>query len=224
MTTPIRKKHPEDGIFITIEGPDGSGKSTQIDLLVTFLRSRGHRVAVSREPGGTHVGEGIRTLLLATDSASELAAETEFFLFAAGRAQHVREKILPLLSEGYIVLSSRYADASVAYQGYGRGLSLPFIDDVNAVATLGLTPDLTLITDIDTTEGLRRAKATQKETPVGEMDRIENAGDDFHTRVRNGYLAIARENPHRCRIINAAQPIVTVAESIQAHVMEFFAI
>jgi dTMP kinase len=216
------KKRPEEGIFITIEGPDGSGKSTQVDLLVTYLRSCGHRVAVSREPGGTPAGEGIRKILLATGEGHELAAETELFLFAAGRAQHVREKILPMLSQGYIVISSRYIDATTAYQGYGRGLDRSFVRKVNEVATGGLLPDLTIITDIETEIGLQRASAVNKETPVGEMDRIEGAGKEFHIRVRNGYLAIAKENPQRCRIVDCSVPIAEVANVIQRHIREYF--
>lgn len=218
------KKRPEEGIFITIEGPDGSGKSTQVDLLVTFLRSLGHRVTVSREPGGTPAGEGIRKILLATGEGNELAAETELFLFAAGRAQHVREKILPMLSQGHIVISSRYIDATTAYQGYGRGLDRVFVQKVNEVATGGLLPDLTIITDVETEIGLQRASGVHKETPIGEMDRIEGAGCEFHKRVRNGYLAIARENTRRCRVVDCSRPIAEVADEIQKHVKDFFII
>jgi len=208
------KKKPKEGIFITIEGPDGSGKDTQIELLMTYLQSRGHSVLVTREPGGTPVGESIREILLKPVIGHELSDETELFLFAACRAQHVREKILPAISQGQIVIASRYVDASVAYQGYGRGLSLDIIENVNELATGGLKPDLTIILDIDSEEGLERAKSVKKETPSGETDRIESAGVAFHNRVRNGYLKIAEKEPERCCVIDGNCPIVEVAMKI----------
>jgi len=216
------RKSPRDGIFITVEGPDGSGKSTQIDLLVSFLRGRHHAVDVTREPGGTAVGEAIRKLLLEPDGGHEMADETELFLFAASRAQHVRERILPALACGCIVVASRYADATEAYQGYGRQLPLELVQRVNEAATGGLKPDLTIILDIDTAEGLRRACGVAKETPPGEHDRIEAAGQAFHLRVREGYLAIARREPARCMVIDSARPIMEVAGDIQHAVMERF--
>jgi len=215
------RKSPRDGIFITVEGPDGSGKSTQIDLLVSFLRGRHHTVDVTREPGGTVVGEAIRKLLL-EPGGHEIADETELFLFAAGRAQHVRERILPALASGCIVVASRYADATEAYQGYGRQLPLELVQRVNEAATGGLKPDLTIILDIDTAEGLRRARGVAKEAPCGEHDRIESAGLAFHARVREGYLAIARREPARCVVIDSARPIMEVACDIQHAVMERF--
>lgn len=218
------RKTPRDGIFITVEGPDGSGKSTQIDLLVSFLRGRNHTVVVTREPGGTAVGEAIRKLLLEPDGSYQMADETELFLFAAGRAQHVRERILPALACGHIVVASRYADATEAYQGYGRQLPLDLVQRVNEAATGGLKPDLTIILDIDTEEGLRRARGVAKETPPGEHDRIEAAGLAFHQRVREGYLAIARREPSRCIVIDSARPIMDVACDIEKAVLERFEI
>ncbi len=208
------KKKPREGIFITIEGPDGSGKDTQIDLLVTYLRSRGHSVLVTREPGGTPVGEQIREILLKPVKGHELADTTELFLFAAGRSQHVCEKIMPAISQGQIVIASRYIDASVAYQGYGRGLSLEMIDKVNELATGSLKPDLTIVLDIDSEEGLERAKSVKKETPAGEADRIEAAGIAFHNKVRHGYLEIAKKDADRCCVIDGSFPIVEVAVKI----------
>jgi len=216
------RKTPKEGIFITVEGPDGSGKSTQVDLLVTFLRSRGHSVLVTREPGGTPVGESVRKLLLEPTDGHELADETELFLFAAARAQHVRERILPAMTQGHIVVASRYVDATMAYQGYGRGLPLRQIREINELATGGLKPDLTIILDIDSEEGLHRARGVDKEMPVGEIDRIEAAGIAFHKRVRDGYIAIASDEPMRCKVIKGGRQIVTVAEDIAACVKERF--
>lgn len=216
------RKSARDGIFITVEGPDGSGKSTQIDLLVSFLRARNHEVEVTREPGGTAVGEAIRKLLLEPSPGYAMADETELFLFAAGRAQHVRERILPALAAGKIVVASRYADATEAYQGYGRQLPLDLVHRVNEAATGGLKPDLTIILDIACEEGLRRARGVAKETPSGEHDRIEAAGLAFHQRVREGYLAIARREPLRCVVIDSARPIMDVAHDIQQLVLSRF--
>jgi len=218
------KKKPREGIFITIEGPDGSGKDTQIDLLVTYLRSRGSSDLVTREPGGPPVGEKIREILLKPVKGHELADETELFLFAACRAQHVREKIIPAISQGQIVIASRYIDASVAYQGYGRGLSLEMIEKVNELATGSLKPDLTIILDIDSEEGLKRAKSVKKETPSGETDRIESAGIAFHNRVRNGYLKVADNDPNRCCVVEGNFPIVEVSMKIAKCVEEKFEI
>ena len=220
--TPLLHKPAGKGIFITIEGPDGSGKSTQIDLLVAWLRTRTQPVLVTREPGGTPVGEAIRAILLDPVRHAGLADETELFLFAASRAQHVRERILPALQREEIVVASRYADASEAYQGFGRGLPLALVTQVNFLATGGLMPDLTIILDIDSAEGLRRAKGVAKETPPGEMDRIEAAGLAFHQRVRDGYLTIARREPGRCVVIDGTGPINSVAHAIRACVTPRF--
>jgi len=220
--TPLLHKPAGKGIFITIEGPDGSGKSTQIDLLVAWLRERTQPVLVTREPGGTPVGEAMRAILLDPVRHAGLADETELFLFAAGRAQHVRERILPALQREEIVVASRYADATEAYQGFGRGLPLALVTQVNFLATGGLLPDLTMILDIDSAEGLRRARAVTKETPAGEMDRIEAAGLAFHQRVRDGYLAIARREPGRCMVMDGARPIAAVAHAIRACVTQRF--
>ena len=209
------KKKPREGIFITIEGPDGSGKDTQIDLLVTYLRLRGHSVLITREPGGTPVGEKIREILLKPVKDHEFADATELLLFAAGRAQHVCEKIVPAISQGQIVVASRYIDASVAYQGYGRGLPLEMIDNINEFATGGLKPDLTIILDIDSEEGLNRARTVKKETPSGEIDRIEAAGLAFHNKVRNGYLEIAKNDPDRCCVVDGSHQIVEVSMEIE---------
>jgi dTMP kinase len=220
--TPLLHKPAGNGIFITIEGPDGSGKSTQSDVLVAWLRERTQPVVLTREPGGTPLGEAIRAILLDPVRHAALADETELFLFAAGRAQHVRERILPALQREEIVVASRYADATEAYQGFGRGLPLALVTQVNFLATGGLMPDLTIMLDLDCEEGLRRARAVNKETPSGEMDRIEAAGLAFHQRVRDGYLTIARREPKRCVVIDGARPIDLVARAIRTCVTQRF--
>jgi len=210
------------GVFITVEGPDGSGKTTQVELLAAYLRARGADGVLTREPGGTPVGESIRALLLAPRHAGRLAGATERRLFAACRAQHVRERIEPALARGSVVVASRYIDATVAYQAYGRGLPLDFVGQVNAFATGGLKPDLPFVLDIETEEGLRRARNVHKETPEGEADRIEGAGLAFHRRVREGYLAVARAEPDRCIVIACEGPIERIARRIAACVHERF--
>jgi len=209
------KKSPKNGIFITIEGPDGCGKSTQADILVTYLKSKNYPVVFTREPGGCSIGEEIREILLKPRGQQILSDETELFLFAAARAQHVRETIMPALSIGSIVIASRYIDATVAYQGYGRGLPLENIRDINELATGGLKPDLTIILDIAADKGLQRARGVEEETPVGETDRIESESIEFHKRVRKGYLDIVRREPERCVLINSDRPISEISKDIK---------
>ena len=216
------RKSPKEGIFITVEGPDGGGKSTQTDLLVAFLRDRQHRVVVTREPGGTDIGEAIRSILLTPPRGPGLADETELFLFAASRAQHVREKILPALSQGQIVIASRYMDATVAYQGFGRQIPLDVVRAINNLATGGLKPDLTFILDVDTETGLRRTRNADKDLPAGEMDRIESAGIEFHRRVRQGYSAIAAAEPTRCIVVDGGKPIAEVAAAMHHCIRDRF--
>lgn len=216
------KKNPKQGIFITIEGPDGCGKSTQADILVNFLKSKNHRVILTREPGGCSIGEEIREILLKPRGEQILSNETELFLFAASRAQHVCETILPAMSEGNIVVASRFIDATTAYQGYGRGISIESIHDVNELATGGLNPDLTIILDIDSEMGINRARGVDEETPAGEVDRIEAESIAFHKRVRNGYLEIAKNETERCVLINSDRPIPEVSEDIMNCITERF--
>ena len=216
------KKNPKQGIFITIEGPDGCGKSTQADVLVTFLETKKHRVTLTREPGGCSIGEEIREILLKPRGEQILSDETELFLFAAARAQHVRETILPALRKGNIVVASRFIDATTAYQGYGRGLSIESIRDVNELATGGLKPDLTIILDINSEKGIHRARGVDEETPVGEIDRIESESIEFHERVRNGYIAIVKNEPGRCVLIDSDRPIKEVSKDITHCVTEYF--
>jgi len=175
------------GLFVVIEGPEGAGKSTQIARLAERLQESGRSALLSREPGGTQTGDAIREILL--DPTREITPLAEFLLYSASRAQLVEEVIAPALNAGTDVLCDRFASASVAYQGHGRGLDLALIDDLNQRATGGLTPDLTVLLDIEPVAGLARAARRSSH------DRLEAAGIDFHRRVREGFLAQARGNP-----------------------------
>ncbi len=204
------------GRFITIEGPDGCGKTTQTELLVKALREEGREVIVTREPGGTRVGEEIRSLVLSA-KFKEMRPLTELLLMSASRSQHVLEKIAPALKEGKIIVCSRFTDATIAYQGYGRGFDIPLLEKVNVIATTGVWPDLTIILDIDVREGLRRAIKTEKaEARSGEGDRLESEEIGFHERVRAGYLEVAKKYPARVKVIDASGTI----EEVRAAVMK----
>lgn len=208
------------GRFITIEGPDGCGKTTQTDLLVKDLRGEGREVIVTREPGGTRIGEEIRSLVLSA-KYEEMQPLTELLLMSASRSQHVLEKISPALREGKVIVCSRYTDATIAYQGYGRGFDVPLLEKVNRIATTGVWPDLTIILDIDVREGLRRAFKTEKaEAKSGEGDRLESEDIGFHERVREGYLALAKKYPERLKVIDAGGTIEQVRAAVRAAVAE----
>lgn len=183
-------------IFITFEGIEGSGKSTQIELLAEYLRGRGYEILVVREPGGTRIGDNLRDILLDPDF-SNMNPSTELLLYAASRAQLVSERIKPALASGKIVLCDRFADSSIAYQGFGRNLPMDEIKQLNDWATKGLMPSLTVVLSIPTREGLGRA--TQNSA-----DRIEQEGIDFHQRVEKGYEQLAKEHPDRIRLVDAS--------------------
>ena len=190
------------GRFVVIDGGEGCGKSTQIGLLAEHLRSLGRAVTVTREPGGTEVGERIRALLL-DPAHPEMDPVTEVMLFCASRAQHCRELIRPALERGEIVLCDRFSESTAAYQGFAAGLGLELVRQVNDVATGGLEPDLLVILDIDPAVGLRRKLAEA----AHETDRIELRSLDFHQRVRDGFLEYARRYPAFTRVVDAsAQP------------------
>ncbi len=217
------------GTFLTLEGPEGSGKSTQGRLLVDGLRRAGDDMLHVREPGGTAIGEQIRALLL-HPSHGEMAARTEMLLFAAARAQLVAEVIAPALARGTLVVCDRFVDASLAYQGVGRGLGLEVVRAVNAAATGGLTPDLTLLLDVDPAVGLARVRdASSTRTIAGPDgaarwsggDRIERETLAFHERVREGFLSLARIEPHRITVIDARGSVDDVHAEIRRVVEEF---
>ena len=195
-------------MFITFEGTEGSGKTTQINHLANKLSEAGCSFQNTREPGGSNVGNQIREILL--DPVNErLSATSELLLYAASRAQHVREVIVPALKNGKIVISDRFSDATVAYQGYGRNLDLVLINHLNQIATDGLAPDLTFLLNLPVEIGLQRASISRVK-----LDRIERESLEFHKRVQNGYLAIAKEETNRIKIIDATQPIDVIFNEI----------
>ncbi len=211
------------GIFLTVEGPEGAGKTTQTRLLADHLRSRGRKVVCVREPGGTPIGEQIRTLLL-DPGRREMDARAEMLLFAASRAQLVAQVIAPALRVGQDVVCDRYADTSLAYQGVGREIGMEVVRTVNAVATGGLLPDLTLLLDIDVAAGLHRARAeTGAHAPSAKGrtgDRMEQEMLAFHERGREGFLSLAQKEPQRIRVIDARGSVTDVQRAIQEAVAQ----
>ncbi len=210
------------GVFITFEGPEGCGKTTQARLLADLLSSMGFNVVCTEDPGGTKIGDKIRNILLDPDNAA-MASTTELLLFLASRHQLLHEVIRPQLEAGNIVICSRFADATMAYQGYGRGLDMDFIKNLNAQITDGMTPDLTIYLDLEPAVSIERVKAriasagSQDIKFMGdEVDRIEQEMIGFHERVRNGYLELMQNNPDRIKMINADDSV----ENVQADVKE----
>lgn len=195
-------------MFITLEGPEGSGKTTQVPLLADFLRGRGHRVLTTREPGGTPIGDQIRQVLFSLDNKA-MHPRSEILLFQASRAQLVETVIRPALAEGQLVLCDRYADSTLAYQGYGHGVDLGALREIIHFATGGLQPDLTIFLDIEVEEGLRRRDRG------GDWNRLDDYQLDFHRRVRAGYLELIAAEPDRWLVVNAAQPLDAVAAALQ---------
>ena len=192
------------GKFITLEGPEGSGKSTHARLLVAQLQAGGHAVITTREPGGTSVGEAVRQLLQHDAGGEGMAAKAELFLFMASRAQLVRQIIVPALADGVCVVCDRFADSTTAYQGYARGCDVEKILALNDLATGGLAPDLTILLDVDVKAGFERLRHRNLRHGV-EKDRIEREALCFHERVRSGYLELARRWPQRIRVVDAAR-------------------
>jgi len=188
-------------VFITFEGPDGSGKTTQARLLAEWLGEQGYEVVLTREPGGTDIGDQIRVVLHDPRNTA-MDARTEILLYSASRAQHVAERIRPALAAGKIVISDRYADSTLAYQGYGRGLDLETLQRVTTFATGGLKPDLTLYLDVPPEAGLQR-----RQLGGVEWNRLDAETLEFHQRARAGYLELVRQEPGRWVIIDAARSI-----------------
>lgn len=188
------------GLFITFEGTEGSGKSTHIRAAASYFRRKGKRVLILREPGSTRVSEAIRRILL-DPKHKGMSKETELLLYLAARAQLVREKIIPALRAGQVVISDRYEDSTLAYQGFGDGIPLNRIESISTFVRGYLKPDLTFVLDINPTIGLRRG---------GRHDRVEKKSDAFHVRVRRGFLAIARKNRARAVLVDALKPLAQV--------------
>jgi len=207
------------GRFITLEGIEGSGKTTQAAILADALRSRGNQVLVTREPGGTHAGEFIRAIFL--DRSIALGETAELLLVLADRAQHVREKLRPSLETGQIVISDRYSDSTIAYQGYGRGLDLKLVRGLNRIASDSVTPDLTIVLDCSPEIGLARTKARAKST-ARIRDRFEAEQLEFHRRVRDGFRVIARDEPARVVLLDSSREPGDVSGDILRLVVERF--
>lgn len=208
----------DGGLFITFEGLEGAGKTTQAKALVDHLQSEGYPVTLVREPGGTAIGEEIRNLL-ADPRFDEIAPLTEVFLFAASRSQLVEQVIRPQLGEGTIVVCDRFADATLAYQGYGRGVHPTQIREVNDMCTWGVRPDLTFLLDIEPARGLSRVR-TRSVTTLTQMDRFEQLDLGFYERVREGYMEMAQEE-HRFRVLDAnGEPEALTARILQIAMRE----
>ena len=190
----------KSGLFITLEGPDGSGKTTQALLLVDYLRKNGYPAVHTREPGGDRIAEKIRSILLAP--GNKITPAGELFLYWACRSQHVEHLIRPAMAAGRFVVCERFNDATLAYQGYGRGLDREMITRMNSLAARGLSPDLTFLLDIDPARGLRKVVQAK-----GAKDRFEREKLAFHRRVRRGYLALAGQEPERIKTIAAGKSI-----------------
>ncbi len=202
------------GVFITFEGIEGSGKSTQITQIANYLSAHKKTVALTREPGGTAIGDQVRKILLDPENTG-LAPKAELLLYAAGRAQHLAQVILPSLRAGAIVLCDRFSDATIAYQGYGRGLDLELIRSLDLMVTDGMKPDLTLLLDIDAAAGLARARGRNSRIGSEAEARFENEHLSFHERVRRGYLELARQDPRRFHIVDASPPPDVVQSRIR---------
>ena len=209
------------GTFITFEGIDGSGKSTQLRLLGNFLRANGCDALLTREPGGTTLGLRLRAALL--DAMEEVDPLTELLVFAADRAQHVRRMLRPALAEGRVVISDRYADATVAYQGAGRGFPPELISQIVQLATEGLKPDLTLLFDLAIDESTNRTarRSTGKQAGKIPRDRLDIENADFHTRVRDAYLQIALAEPERVKLIDTSGPVEHTQERVREIIVPY---
>jgi dTMP kinase len=196
-----------NGIFISFEGIEGTGKTIQSRLLCENLVKKGYEVILTEEPGGTRIGLKIRDVVLAVEN-KEMTPVTELLLYNASRAQHINEVILPALRRGVIVITDRFTDSTVAYQGYGRGITLEIIDSLEIIVIEGLKPDITFLLDLEVEAGLKRNRGINK------TDRLELEDVEFHKRVRDGYLQIAAKEPERIKLIDASGSIEKMQKKI----------
>jgi dTMP kinase len=210
------------GLFITFEGPDGSGKTTQLKKLASYLQQAGHSVMVTREPGGTMISDQIRSIVLSPDN-SAMIGQTEVLLYAASRAQHVHEKIIPALIAGQIVLCDRFVDASVAYQAFGSGMEESEVRAINLFASSGLKPRRTYMIDVPVEVSQRRLLKRGENEFHLVLDRIEQKGSDYHNRVREAFHQIAKEDPERVCLISGDRPEDEIFADIQHDYLQFFA-
>jgi dTMP kinase len=207
-------------LLISFEGIEGCGKTTQAELLNSFFTSQGYPCLVTREPGGTKIGDQIRSVLLHPEN-SHLTLKAELFLYLASRAQHVEEIIVPALKEGKIIICDRFVDSTVVYQGLVQGIDLAVIDELNQMATSGITPDLTFFIDCPVEKGLKRAleRCERKDQEIDDT-RFENKELDFHYKVRNGYLELARRKPGRIKVIDGDRDVMVIHREISSLVSE----
>lgn len=206
----LNPDHEGPGLFVTFEGIDGTGKTTQANLVAKALRAHGHEIVVTCEPGGTLLGRQIRHMLLSFKEKATVLPRTEALLFAADRAEHVDEIIRPALKRGAIVLCDRYIDSSLAYQGAGRDLTVSQVDWLSAWATQGLWPDRTYLLDMSPEAAHRRIQRTRG----GSQDRLDSVSLAFQTKTRQQYLRLAKDDPKRCLILDATQPIDAITRKI----------
>ena len=202
------------GRFISLEGIEGTGKSTQAKLLSDYLKEKGFEVVLTEEPGGTQIGLRIRELLLSVEHKG-MTAVTELLLYNASRSQHIREIILPAINRGAIVITDRFTDSTIAYQGFGRGIDQGLIDSIDLIATERLRPDITILLDLDAEVGLKRNKGINK------TDRLELEDLEFHQRVRNGYHTLAEKEPERIKLIDASAGIQEIHNRISSIITNF---
>lgn len=201
------RKRLKKGIFISLEGIEGTGKSTQAKLLSKYLSARGYKTVLTEEPGGTKISRHIRKVLLSTRN-KKMDYLTELFLYNAARIQHIKEKIIPAIEKGAIVITDRFSDSTVAYQGFGRGIDLKLIDSIDKIATNRMRPDITILLDINVRTGLQRNRRINKK------DRLELEDIRFHERVRRGFLKLASKEPKRIKLVKASKGIEAVHREI----------
>jgi dTMP kinase len=207
-------------LFITFEGVEGSGKTTQIGRLKRYLAKRGIPCKVTREPGGCPIGERVRKILL-NPNHQEMTPLSELLLYEASRAQHMKEVIKPLLKKGGVILCDRFSDASIAYQGYGRKVDLKLVERLNRLSSQGVKPDLTLLLDCPSDVGIKRALQRNEALKKEKEDRFEREKFQFHQRVRRGYLSIAKKEPDRVKVIDTREGEEKVFEKIRRIVDDF---
>lgn len=202
------------GILISFEGIEGTGKTIQSKLLYEYLLKKGYNVILTEEPGGTRIGLKIRELLLSVEN-KEMTSFAELLLYNASRAQHIKEVVLPAINRGAVVITDRFIDSTIAYQGYGRGIDLNLIYSIDKIVTAGLRPDITILLDLDVEAGLKRNKGINK------VDRLELEDVEFHKLVRSGYLEIAAKEPERIKLIDASGGIKEIHSKTVSIVMDF---
>ena len=205
------------GYFITFEGPEGAGKSTQINLLADYFKEQGKDVIVTREPGGTYVGEEIRRLVKDVKGEEAVCDEAELLLFTASRAQLMQKVIVPHLEKGGVVICDRFADSTTAYQGHARGWNLELINDMHQIAVGDNWPDVTILLDLEFADSVKR-RLSREAKNESEQDRLEEEPDQFHLDVRHGFLDIAKNNPDRVKVVSALGTIEEVASAVRKEV------